>query len=117
MFQTAELYVFACAAGVILAANLLAILLHFLYKALSDSPLREFIRSIIYELDRFADNMENSQKRQEAIGQINDVLGWKRILIPRAIIGWIIDAEVAAIRKMQQKSDTPNLHEEDKSNG
>ena len=55
--------------------------------------------------------MENSEKRRLAIGQINDILGWRKILIPTALIGWIIDAEVAAIRKMQKSTDTPNLHD------
>jgi hypothetical protein len=46
-----------------------------------------------------------------AIQQINDVLGWRRVLVPAALIGWIIDAEVAAIRKMQAAADLPGLHQ------
>ena len=112
MLSATELQIVLYAAGVILAANLLAVMLHFLYKALSDSPLRDAIRSIIFQLDKFADEMENGEKRRSAIQQINDVLGWRRILVPAALIGWVIDAEVAAIRNMQQASDCPNLHEE-----
>lgn len=110
--MTGEYQIALGAAGVILAANLLAVVLHFMYKALSDSPLRKAIRNIIFQLDKFADEMENAEKRRSAIQQINDVLGWRRILVPAALIGWVIDAEVAAIRKMQKVSDTPNLHEE-----
>ncbi|GMB01840.1 hypothetical protein PIPA1_46400 [Pelosinus sp. IPA-1] len=58
--------------------------------------MRESIKSIINELDRFADNRENSQRRETAIRQINEILDWRRILVPGALIGWIIDAEVAA---------------------
>jgi len=47
-------------------------------------------------LDKFADEMENAEKPRSAIQQINDVLGWRRILVPAALIGWIIDIEVAA---------------------
>jgi hypothetical protein len=108
-----ELQIASLAVGVLLAANFIAVVLHFLYRALSDSPLREVIRNIIYHLDRFADKMENAQKRNEAIGQVNEVLGWRRILIPRTLIGWIIDAEVAAIRRMQKATGAPNLHIEE----
>lgn len=95
----------------IVAVNIVAMLLFILFAKLPDSKLKASIRAIIFELDKFADNMENSQKRSEAIRQINDILGWRRILIPSVLIGWIIDAEVAAIRKMQQSTNTPNLHE------
>lgn len=36
------------------------------------------------------------------IQQINDVLGWRKFIIPGALIGWVIDAEVAAVRRIQQ---------------
>ncbi|AJQ29002.1 hypothetical protein [Pelosinus fermentans] len=113
MLSTTESQIFAWAAGVILAVNVLAVVLHFLYKALSDSPLRDFIRSVIFELDRLADNMENSEKRRAAIQQICEILGWRKVLIPAVLVGWIIDAEVAAIRRMQQSANTPDFHEED----
>ncbi|SFM08925.1 hypothetical protein [Pelosinus propionicus] len=101
-------------AGAILAANILAMGLFVLFAKLREGQLKEFIRGIIYELDRFADNMENSDKRRNAIQQINDVLGWRKFIIPAALIGWIIDTEVSAIRRMQATTNTPNLHEEDK---
>lgn len=99
--------------GTALVVNIFAVILHFLYMALSDSPLRDFIRSVIFELDRFADNMENSEKRRAAIQQINELLGWRKILIPSVLTGWIINAEVAAIRRMQSSSNAPDLHAED----
>jgi hypothetical protein len=107
-----ELYVIAVAAGVVLAANVLAMALFILFSKLPESRLKENIRSIIFELDRICDNMENPEKRRLAIQQINDILGWRKILIPSALIGWIIDMEVAAIRRMQKATDTPNLHGE-----
>jgi hypothetical protein len=101
MELTNELKIFLGAAGVMLAANLLCMLLFVLYAKLPASKSKDAIRGIILELDEFADNMENLEKRRSAIQQINDILGWRRILVPGALIGWIIDAEVAAIRKMQ----------------
>ncbi len=107
-----EYQIALCIVEVILVANVLAMVLFVLYAKLPVSKTKETIRNIIFALDRFTDNMENAEKRRTAIQQINDVLGWRRILIPGVLIGWVIDAEVAAIRKMQQTTDCPNLHEE-----
>ena len=114
MTITNEYQIALCVAGVILTANFLAMGLFVLYAKLPESKIKETIRNIIFELDKFADNMENTEKRRAAIQQINDVLGWRKFIIPSALIGWIIDAEVAAIRKMQDATNTPNLNEEDK---
>jgi hypothetical protein len=111
MIPTNDLQIIYAAVGILLAANVLAMGLFLLFAKLRDGRLKESIRCIIFELDRFADSMENLEKRRSAIQQINDILGWRRILVPGALIGWIIDAEVAAIRKMQSVTDTPNLHE------
>lgn len=113
MFPTSELEIFKWAAGAILAANVLAMMLFVLFAKLPKGKLREKIRGAIFYLDKFADCMENEVKRAKAIQQVNDVLGWRRILIPSALIGWIIDAEVAAIRRMQKATDTPDLHIEE----
>lgn len=112
-----EIYAITVAAGIVLAANVLAFVLHLLRKGLPEGRAKDAVQSVIYKLDEFADYLENAEKRRLAIQQINDVLGWRRILIPSAIIGWIIDTEVAVIRKMQTATDTPNLHimESDKS--
>lgn len=111
MIVTSELQIFVWLGGALLAANILAMALFVLFSKLPDSRLKESIRSIIFELDKFADSMENTEKRRIAIQRINEILGWRKILVPSALIGWIIDAEVAAIRKMQKSTDTPNLHE------
>lgn len=102
-----------CAVGVILAVNLLLTLLFVIFGKLPKGKLKEATWTIIFNLDRFADNMENADKRRIAIQQVGDVLGWRKILIPAALIGWIIDAEVAAIRKMQAATNTPDLHKEE----
>lgn len=115
--QFGEKEIAIAAAGTVLAANLLAYGLHVLRNGLPDGKAKEAVQKIIYELDRFADNMSNADKRRRAIQEINDVLGWRRILVPAALVGWIIDAEVAAIRKMQRATDTPDLHKEDNKNG
>lgn len=108
-----ELQIFLAAVGAILAANVLAMLLFVLFARLPAGNFRGRIQGIIFELDRFADSMENTQKRTTAIQDVNAILGWRRILIPGVLIGWIIDAEVAAIRRMQRVTGCPDLHKED----
>lgn len=92
----------------LLSANVLVIVLFVLYTKLSESKLKEVIRNIIFELDKLTDEMENSEKRNRAIQQIREFLGWRQILIPTALIGWIIDTEVATIRKIQQYTNSQN---------
>jgi hypothetical protein len=116
MLISSQVQIFLWGAGALVAVNLLAMALFVLFAKLSESKLKEAIRYIIFELDKFADEMENSAKRSSAIWQVKEILGWRQIMIPSALIGWVIDAEVAAIRKMQQATSTPNLHEEEKSN-
>ncbi|HWR45797.1 hypothetical protein [Sporomusa sp.] len=111
MTLSGEMQILYYAAGVLLAANLLAMALFVLFAKLPDCRFRDTISNVILEIDKFADRMENEQKRRIAIQSINEVLGWRRILVPAALIGWVIDADVAAIRKMQAATGTPNLHE------
>jgi hypothetical protein len=113
MAITNEYQIALWAVGIILVANILAMGLFVIYAKLPESKTKEAIRNIIFELDRFVDDMENADKRRVAIQQINEVLGWRKLIIPSALIGWIIDTEVAAIRKMQKATNTPNLHGEE----
>lgn len=117
VLPTNELQIVYVAVGILLAANLLAMGLFVIFAKIQDGQMKESIRSIIFELDRFADCMENADKRRAAIQQINEILGWRKFIIPGALIGWVIDAEVAVIRKMQSATNIPNLHGEDKING
>lgn len=116
MILTSELQIIYVAAGILVAANVLA-MGFMMFAKLQDGRLKESIRSIIFELDLFADCMKNLEKRRSAIQQINDILGWRKFIVPGVLIGWVIDAEVAVIRKMQQTTNTPNLHGEDNING
>lgn len=107
-----ELQIIELAAGVLLAVTALVFALHFLYRGLPSGRAKDALRKIIYEIDRAADNMSNAQKKQNAINLVRDSLGWKRILVPASILGFLIDCEVAAVRKAQAVTQTPNLHEE-----
>lgn len=108
MLLPSDLQIIAWIGGLIIAANALAMILFVLFSKLPESSLKENIRNIILELDKFADNMENTEKRSIAVHKISEILGWRKLFIPSALIGWIIDLEVAAIRKMQKKTNAPN---------
>ncbi len=99
------------------AANILVLAVHLAGKyvrehGLPPGPFKDKLDKIIYEIDRVCDNMENPTKRSMAMIQLQQVLGWKRVFLPSAIIGWIIDTEVAFIRKIQQVTGTPDMHQE-----
>lgn len=107
-----ELKILGWFIGLMLGLNALAMVLFVMFAKLPNGRFREMIRDIIYQLDKFADKMENSEKRAAAIQQINSILGWRGILIPAALVGWVIDTEVAVIRQMQKSTGTPNLHDD-----
>ncbi|WP_371378960.1 hypothetical protein [Sporomusa aerivorans] len=113
MISQSELQIVLCAAGTILAALVLVLIVHVVYRGLPAGKAKESLKKIIYELDRHADDMENREKRAAAIQAVMDLLGWRRIVVPKVLVGWLIDAEVAAIRKIQQVTDTPDLHKEE----
>ncbi len=114
---TSDLQIIYIAIGILLSANVLAMGLFVLFAKLRDGWLKESIRSIILELDRFVGSMENTEKRRAAIQQISDILRWRKAIIPDALIGWVIDAEVSVIRKMQKTANTTILQGEDNGNG
>ncbi|WP_371379291.1 N-acetylmuramoyl-L-alanine amidase [Sporomusa aerivorans] len=112
MLSTDEVQILIWLAGLVIAANVVAMALFVLYAKLPNGQLQGIIRSIIYRLDELADKLENEEKRAVAIQQINTLLGWRNIFVPKELIGWVIDTEVAAIRKMQKVTNTPNLHDD-----
>lgn len=116
MTITSELQIFIWVAGALLAVNILAMVLFVLFAKLPHGWFKLMLQEVIYHVDAVADHLENKEKRERAIRGINDILGWRRILIPTVLIGWIIDAEVAAIRKMQRATDCPDLHKEGENN-
>lgn len=97
-----DVQILAWAVGILVLANVLTMALFVLFSKLPESSLKVKIWNIILELDKFADEMDNSEKRSIAIEKIRDLLGWQKIMIPSALIGVIIDMEVTAIRKMQE---------------
>jgi len=110
-----EIQIALLTAGIVLAVFLLLLAVHILYRGLPDGKAKETLQKIIFEIDKHADQMENKEKRATAIQAVMDLLGWRRIVVPKILIGWLIDTEVAVIRKIQQATNTPNLNLEDEN--
>ena len=59
----------------------------------------------ICSLDEFADNMTNADKRAAAVDKLQSLLSYRVIRLPRFVLGWIIDMQVAEIRRLQAESE------------
>ena len=106
-----EIQIVIAAAGAILAALVFVLVVHVVYRGLPPGKAKTALDKIIYKLDRHADQMENSAKRAAAVQAVMDILGWKKIVVPKVLVGWVIDAEVTFIRKVQAATKTPDLHQ------
>lgn len=95
---------------VLVSLNIILYAMFILFARLEESKLKSKLHEIIYSVDEFADTMKNTEKRLIAINRVKDLFGWLRFGIPSFLIGLIIDAEVAAIRKMQESTNTPDMH-------
>ena len=96
-----------------LVVNLFQKLVFKIYVSECSEKVQRAVTDIIYQLDHFADNMSNKEKRKEAINNVKDLFIWRAIPIPSFIIGIIIDLEVASIRELQkgvEKYKDPYLH-------
>ncbi len=85
-------------------------------KGLPQGRFKTALHKILFEIDRGCDDMEIPAKRLLAISQFQQLMFWPtlnrwRIYPPAAVIGWIIDAEVAIIRQMQVATGIDDLHQ------
>lgn len=92
--------------------NFIIYILMRLFLKVDDGIIKQKLHDIIYKIDEFADKMENDEKQVIAIKRIEKLLGWRKIIIPSFLIGFIINVEVTTIRKLQTSTNTPNLHKE-----
>lgn len=97
---------------ILLGLNLAVIGLFVLFAKLPKGQFHELIRGILFQLDKLAGKLEDSQKRAVAIAQLSEILGWRGIAIPTALLGWVIDAEAAVIKAGQKVADTSELYNE-----
>lgn len=64
------------------------------------------LHDIIFKIDEFCDNYSDPEKRGLAIDDVMSLLGWRRIIVPRVLVGWWVDAEVYYLHKI-----VPDLHQ------
>ena len=75
-----------------------------IYNRASNEVIVDIMKRFIYNLDEFADNMTNADKRNVAIEKLQGLLSYKLIRLPKFVLGWIIDMQVAEIRRLQAES-------------
>ena len=75
-----------------------------IYNRASNEVVVDIMKRFIYNLDEFADNMTNADKRNVAIEKLQGLLSYKLIRRPKFVLGWIIDMQVAEIRRLQAES-------------
>lgn len=82
-----------------------------LYEKKTLPVIQDVIKSLIYKLDEYADEMSDREKRNITIDKIHDLISFNGIKIPRFICGWIVDIQVKRIRELQEEcSEDSNLH-------
>lgn len=75
-----------------------------LYNRTENEFVVTMLTRFIYQLDEFADNMSNADKREAAIDKLQSLLSYKIVRFPKFVLGWIVDLQVAEIRKLQRNS-------------
>lgn len=76
-----------------------------IYNRSTNEVVVTLLTKFIYHLDEFADSMSNAEKRDLAIDKLQSITSYKFIRIPRFILGYIVDMQVAEIRKLQAASE------------
>ena len=101
----------------VLVLAVAGVVMYLVAKLPKDAAFMDALTRAAYEIDRFADEMEQPGKRATMAVALTQVLGWKRIFIPNIVLNWIIGLLVGAVRKMQELTGCPDLHKEDAPNG
>ena len=82
-----------------------------MYEENAVPEIQHVITELIYQLDEFADDMSNEEKRNKVIDKIQELLKFNNATIPRSICGLIVDMQVRRIRQLQEScSADTDLH-------
>lgn len=99
--------------GLIILSFILPRIAFFLYEHTSSDTTQTMLKEVIYQLDKLADELSNKEKRKKAVLNLQMIVSFKGLRIPRFILGWIVDMEVRQIRQLQKEcSKESNLHNE-----
>lgn len=94
--------------GVIAAAIFLIWLLAFVYRCRGDQAARDWLYLVLFTIDQGCDDLELPQKKREVVAQIMELLGWRRVIVPAALVSWCLSILVWTVRK----TGLPDLHNE-----
>lgn len=96
--------------GALLAGTALLWLSITLYNNVTNERVRGWLYELLYSVDEWADDIEGKRaKREEVISGIQSLLGWRRIFLPRVVVGFAVDLATKLIRKLN----CPDLHKEE----
>lgn len=82
------------------------------YDHFASDGSKGILHDLIYKYDEFADKMSNDAKRDAVATEYAQSLANKGFKVPKFLIKWVINAEVATIRKLQESDEkNTNLHD------
>ncbi len=102
-------------AVIFVGVNLLLWGLLLSYSKLPEGWLKRQVYTVLYAVDKKADEMEIQVNKQKAVYDLQLLLAWARKFVPQPVISLAIDLQLKAVRKMQESTGCPNLHDETKA--
>lgn len=101
---------YAIALVAILALWILAIwVMSRVYEHRSIPAVQDFLGGVLFAVDEECDHLEVPAKKAEAVRQILDLLGWRRIIVPAALVSWCLTFLVWLTRRTH----VPDLHKDE----
>lgn len=98
----------------VLSLNAIIALSFWLHEKLethTHSKLKEAVERAVRAVEQLCGELENPEKKHQAVLRVEAVLGWRRWLVPYLVIDTAIEAEVYVIKQLHRKlsvdHDTP----------
>lgn len=77
-----------------------------LYDHRTIPAIQTYLEAVLYAIDKECDELETPFKKQEAVREILELIGWRRILVPGPLVGLSLSILVWLIRSTR----VPDLH-------
>ena len=80
------------------------------YNSTTNTKVKSKLEALLTSIDEWADGIESvRQEREEAITALQSLMGWRKLFLPRVVVGFIVDSAVRIIRAVG----CPDLHKQD----
>lgn len=96
------LVVLALLAISLLASYFIPKFIFLAYETNALPQIQQVIIEMIYQLDKYADEMSNKEKRSKCISKLHKLLRFGNKAVPKSICGLIVDIQVTRIRALQK---------------